>query len=526
MTSITINEITIDPVQQGAELKALSLECADASLSNYSLIQTAGPITPDQRGQLENAGAKLLEKVPENTIVARFDPEDLSEIRNLPFVTWANTYLQEFKIAPDLLNVPVPGDLASLASTAVPNADNLGSGRLVDIVFHDDVNPATLKDRIAQEAGIDSQSVDVSDHKMRVYVDSSRLERLAVFDEVHHIEPVPESAFFDDVAIRIMRADVVHTGFPQFQGASQTIGVRDTGFDTGSTKNVHPAFTGRVSRLYPLGRATADDPHGHGTHVAGSVLGDGNATGHGPVTGTAPKARLVLQSVLDANGGLGGLPSDLLHLFSPPLCNDGARVHNNSWGNPNTTGKYTQGSREVDEFIWNNREMVVCFAAGNPGRDTNSNGVIDLGSVTAPSTAKNCITVGASENDRPNKSREWRILGFKRYPSEPIKSDLWADNPDGMAAFSGRGPTSDQRIKPDLVAPGTSILSAQSRSAHIGTFWGTSTDPAYAFMGGTSMATPLVSGSAAIMREFLATTHQLKAPSAALIKAALINGCR
>jgi subtilisin family serine protease len=101
------------------------------------------------------------------------------------------------------------------------------------------------------------------------------------------------------------------------------VAVADTGFDKGSITNVHPAFKGRVKKLYALGRpGKKDDPDGHGTHVAGSVLGDGLSSTEGPVRGTAPKARLVLQSVLDENDGLGGLPDDLNDLFRPPYKTD------------------------------------------------------------------------------------------------------------------------------------------------------------------------------------------------------------
>ena len=110
--------------------------------------------------------------------------------------------------------------------------------------------------------------------------------------------------------------------------------VADTGFDKGSITNVHPAFTGRVVKLYrSVARGKTDDPDGHGTHVCGSVLGDGNSPSMGGVIqGTAPKARLVMQSLLDTGGGLGGIPDDLHDLFEPPYYNDKARVHTNSWG--------------------------------------------------------------------------------------------------------------------------------------------------------------------------------------------------
>jgi subtilisin family serine protease len=114
------------------------------------------------------------------------------------------------------------------------------------------------------------------------------------------------------------------------------------------------------------------------------------------------------------------------------------------------------------------------------------------------------------------------------FPTGPIADDRVADNIDGMAAFSGRGPTTDHRIKPDVVAPGTAILSTLSRAVATPGGWGASKDKLYFFEGGTSMATPLVAGCAAVVREFLIKhpTTPLKNPSAALVKAFLINGAQ
>jgi subtilisin family serine protease len=108
------------------------------------------------------------------------------------------------------------------------------------------------------------------------------------------------------------------------------------------------------------------------------------------------------------------------------------------------------------------------------------------------------------------------------FPADPIASDLVANNAEGMAAFSSRGPTQDGRCKPDIVAPGTAILSTKSRLA-TSTGWQASNDPLYFFDGGTSMATPLVAGCVALVREYLAKTQGRTNPSAALLKALIIN---
>ena len=95
-----------------------------------------------------------------------------------------------------------------------------------------------------------------------------------------------------------------------------------------------------------------------------------------------------------------------------------------------------------------------------------------------------------------------------------------------VVAFSSRGPTNDGRIKPDVVAPGTFILSTRSRFiAPNHTGWAKfAPNKDYFFMGGTSMATPLVAGAIALIRQFLRTKKKIRRPSAALLKATLIHG--
>jgi hypothetical protein len=98
-----------------------------------------------------------------------------------------------------------------------------------------------------------------------------------------------------------------------------------------------------------------------------------------------------------------------------------------------------------------------------------------------------------------------------------------SDNINGLAAFSSRGPTLDGRIKPDVVAPGTRVISDRSALGQSAVYWATY-DTHYAYAGGTSQATPMVAGSGALVREWLQNKQGVNAPSAALIKAILING--
>ncbi|MDQ6695950.1 MAG: S8 family serine peptidase, partial [Actinomycetota bacterium] len=245
------------------------------------------------------------------------------------------------------------------------------------------------------------------------------------------------------------------------------------------------------------------------------------------IQGTAPGAQLVVQSLINAAGGLGGIPPDLTDLFEPPYRTDGARVHTNSWGPVSPGLPYDQSARELDDFVWNNPDLVICFAAGNAGTDGDGDGAVDPAQIGSQSAAKNCITVGASESVRREVEPTFATYGSLRpgdFPNAPIHDDPMADNAEGMAAFSSRGPTQEGRFKPDVVAPGTSILSTHSRRAPAAkATFGTSKDPDYFFDSGTSMATPLVAGCAAVVRESL-VTNGMATPSAALVKALLING--
>ncbi|MFI1031406.1 S8 family serine peptidase [Streptomyces sp. NPDC020951] len=524
MARITINGVTIDPLRQSHALASASLVSADASASNYLLVQTTHIPSVQEKEQLAELGVVIQEYVPENTYLCGYRPADLDAVRALPFVAWADVYLEGFKIAPSLRAGGLQSDLAALAA---PAAAGDSQQHMVDVVLHDDVDAEAdgVRQRIADAVGVSADDVQVTRNKARLTVSGDHLGALVGIDEVRQIDEVPQWVTYNSVARPIMNATVQLNG-TAFLGQGQVVAVADTGFDKGSTADVHPAFTGRVAKLYALGRPDrSDDPRGHGTHVAGSVLGDGHsATMGGPIQGAAPRATLVLQSLLDPAGRLGGIPRDLRDLFGPPYRNDGARVHTNSWGPQQPGLPYGSSGFEVDDMVWQNPDLVICFAAGNSGHDRDRDGVIDTASVSAQAGAKNCITVGASESRRPDIPQTYGQFAFVNFPANPIRDDPMADNPAGMAAFSSRGPTREGRIKPDVVAPGTSILSTRSRAVVTPDIrFGISSDPAFFFESGTSMATPLVAGCVAVLRETLVTNGN-PAPSAALLKALLING--
>ncbi|MGC8835285.1 MAG: S8 family serine peptidase, partial [Armatimonadota bacterium] len=307
---------------------------------------------------------------------------------------------------------------------------------------------------------------------------------------------------------------------------------------------LHPDLRGRVRiavGLTPNGD-WADD-YGHGTHVAGTIAGSGAASGAEPearmyqnsFAGVAPEAELVIQAVkIDPLFGSPiGLPDNLNDLLFQSYV-FGARIHNNSWGDIDVPyGEYNLHAAQVDEFVWNHPDMLVVFAAGNEAKrvrqDEDEKGTEEAleTSIVAPGTAKNCLSVGATENYRPPSENwkgyshlTWSVFGFG---TEPVASDYISDNPNGLAAFSGRGPAFDGRVKPDLVAPGTDIISTMSSAAPLSHYWDVQ-DEYYAYLGGTSMACAVVSGAAALVREFLEKQGMSTGPSSALLRAVLAVG--
>ncbi|HPT17664.1 MAG TPA: S8 family serine peptidase, partial [Kiritimatiellia bacterium] len=122
-------------------------------------------------------------------------------------------------------------------------------------------------------------------------------------------------------------------------------------------------------------------------------------------------------------------------------------------------GAYGAAARAVDAFVQAHPDFLVVAAAGNAAVDLQpADGVADAGSVGSPATAKNVLAVGAAEG-RTAVARVWRDSWPEDFAVEPIALDRMAqaDGPQGLAAFSGRGPCADGRIKPELVAPGTFV---------------------------------------------------------------------
>lgn len=280
-------------------------------------------------------------------------------------------------------------------------------------------------------------------------------------------------------------------------GKGQSIGLADSGLDRGTLDNIHPDLRdnpGGSPKVIMLkswvGADTTADTVGHGTHMAATLVGSGAASG-GKFAGLAPDASLFFQGIVDQRGQVLP-PVNIADLFRPAHA-IGARIHVNGWGRPGN--RYGTVSAQVDGFIRDNPGFVAIFGAGNDGPQS--------GSLTLEANSKNALVAGSS----------------------PVPGPAFNGGAPDLAApveFSSRGPAGDGRIKPDLLAPGDAVISAAS-----GLLEGNLPDlPQYTMLQGTSMSSAVLGGAAAQLRQYLAESKSLAAPSAALVKALLINGAR
>jgi subtilisin family serine protease len=516
----------------------------------YYLVQFAGPIEDRWKSAVVAQGAELLDYVPDFAFKVRMNPAEAARVAGTAGVAWVGLFHPAYKLSPDVRR----------------------NGRQIyEVRIERGANPVAAAVRVAA-AG--AQVLRREGLVLTVAADGAALDAVAHVLDVASVRNQLLPRKHNDEAGRIIGAPTAHDA--GYLGVTQTVAVADTGLGGGTAATAHADISSsRITAIYNWPGVTdncwsvtndgaVDLDSGHGTHTAASVLSASSGAGKG----VAPAARLVFQAVenwaqmkglcaLAYPSGyyLTGLPADLRQLFQQAYT-AGARIHSNSWGS-SAAGSYTAYSANADDFVWTHGDMAITFSAGNDGIDANGDGVIDLGSMGAPATAKNVISVGASENAREDNYRCDITLGYTNctnqnglnalftygaawpadYPANPIRDDASAGSADQMAAFSSRGPTDDGRIKPDVVAPGTWVLSGYSDLYQQGydtaanpknnlfqyDGWGFPFDASYKYMGGTSMSNPLVAGAAAVVRDYYQTDRSVAHPTAALVKATLIN---
>ncbi len=438
--------------------------------------------------ELALMGVPVLDFLPESALIIELQTfeqsKTIEKISQNPHVRWIGEMPHTWKISPYLYK---------LISSNSANLD-------LDLVLY----PGTSQEEVMLLRKILFDLRGNSEFQFRCdlhlcqlrHFDSSSIPIIADNPSVMAIELGPQLQIQNSNASRISNIDPVSSLFPgiSLTGSGEVIGISDTGLDSD-----HIDFEGRlrnpIYNQFGPDESGADTNSGHGTHVTATLLGGG--VGDSNATGMAPDSTFHFYQLEVDNTGTLARWGSLYEMFSHSRLN-GASIQTNSWGSESQLGQYTADSRSVDEFVNDNPDFLTLFSAGDSS---------NLG-VTPPSTAKNAISVGASTTG-----------AFGTIP------------PGQTYADSSQGPTLDGRIKPDIVAPGVMICSARAEEASSAlgtqcsqTTHSDGTTPLYITQNGSSMATPVVSGAAALTRQLLREGYGISAPRADLIKAVLLNG--
>jgi uncharacterized repeat protein (TIGR01451 family) len=549
------------------------------------LVQFVGPVKPEWYQALLRTGVRVVTYIPSNAYLVYGDAPGLDRLdavsASADFVQWAGPYLDQYKVHPVARRRPV-----GLYSSAKVQ-DNLVE---IQCVADAEANGATfeLLKTLGYAPTVVDESATLGYLNLVVPMAGDHIADVAARPDVISIQPYLVPQKMDERQDQIMARNVTGNaptgpgylawltglGFTQaqFTASGFAVDVTDSGVDNGTTTPNHFGLyvqgnTAGASRvIYNRLEGTANPGStiqgcdGHGTLNSHVVAGFNDLTGfpHADAAGfrfglgSCPFVRVGSSVIFDP----GAFTSPDFEDLQSRAYRDGARISTNSWGAP-VGGAYNASAQRYDALVRDaqptgsaepnpgNQEMVIIFSAGNQGAGANTIG--------SPGTGKNVFTVGAGENVHSHSDANGgnNPAGNDGCIPAGCCGDTQADSLNDIIGFSSRGPCDDQRIKPDIVAPGTHITGGVAQAAPPPPDTGTGDDLAcfngtgvcalpgggtagdpdnffpagqqfYTTSSGTSHSTPAVAGGAALLRQRF-INDGMTPPSPAMTKAYLMN---
>ncbi|GIV98118.1 MAG: hypothetical protein KatS3mg057_2775 [Herpetosiphonaceae bacterium] len=514
--------------------------------SQFWSVQFVRPIKDAWLAQLRSAGLELVSFFPNNGYVVWGDQASLARLDALAasskVIEWTGPYLPSSRLAPSL--------------------HQIASGQHPDEKIAVTVQFYTTKDIGSSLARLRALAGRIHDRPARVLdftnitleLPAGQLMAVAGWPDVFSIEPWITPTRLDEVQGQLIAGNITRSGksvvpagpgylswlaskgFPTNPERYPIVDIVDDGLDQGDAQYVlHPDFhmfgsLANPDRVSYIVNCTTDSSGngigGHGTINAGIVAGYNNgvgtlyqdAGGYRLGLGISPYGRISATKVFQNSGiwdtlGCGGTDQDVVGASYT----SGAAITSNSWGYAvsgayNTTAQaYDALTRDASPGEPGNQEMLHIFAAGNGGPT--------MSTISSPGTAKNVLTVGATESVRKNGIPDGCMVAE-------------SDSADDVIGFSSRGPTKDRRMKPDIVAPGVHIQGpasldpAYNGSGVCDTHY-PSGQTLYTWSSGTSHAAPAIAGAVSLVYEYYGRVLRPgRTPSPAMLKALLINSAR
>ncbi|MCU0754811.1 MAG: S8 family serine peptidase [Xanthomonadales bacterium] len=479
----------------------------DAKGAGLHVLQFHAPLRAEWTRGLEQGGVRVLQYLPHNAVLvwatpAALDARRSSEVRGIAPVLAEDkrdlTLAQAAPVSSRGIKVFYYADgQAELALRALVDAGGI-------VLEHEPAQP----DRTFWQATLE--------------LPAARLADVLALPFVVNVGFEAERQLDDEQANQILAPNfatpsTLQLGYSGF--LSNELGVTGQGViwsvvDTGADRShpdLAPAWVGGVTQGCPLGDDGQGDDgfsntsSGHGTHVAGAVLGRGVGDGPGPAAetdangflygqGVAPGAQLWSARLVCSGNTLTDTSVTRLAIEA------GASGSNNSWNNGAARSGYTASARTYDVLVRDGNfdtpdlteAFSVFFSAGNAGAS----------GLTAPHEAKNIVSVANTGTPRSAATGLNLVNGG-----------------------SSRGPAVDGRILPTLSATGTNTAAARNALGGSCSTAVAGTNNLYALCNGTSMSTPRAAGAAALVIEWYRNKFGTT-PSPAMIKGMLVNGAR
>lgn len=516
----------------------------------FWMVQFIGPIKAEWLDTLRDLGLRPVSYMPHHAYVVWGTDAELRQLEQLvptsTTIQWAGAYHPAYRLDPSLQQTVQQSRPAELLDVTIQlyRTPRLRQSlaqlqQISDAVY---MQPLSVGDFVAVALSLPADQPAV----------------LAHWDDVFNVEPWETPELFDERQGQIVAGNLEGTqpagpgyldwlaehDFPTTPTSYPLVAIVDSGIDVGSAENPqHPDLrelgdAARASRLGAIINCTLDsdgtDFEGHGTLNAGIIGGYNSQTeapyadaaGYRHGLGISPYGRMTGTKIFDSSGwfDIDGCSDSFTAMLEKTYA-AGAVITSNSWGS-RASSRYTflgqfydAATRDGSNRVAGAQPMLHIFSAGNSGPATFS-----LGS---PATAKNVISVGATEHVRDDG-----VIDGCRVAA--------ADSADDIIFFSSRGPTRDKRFKPDLVAPGTHIQGPASQSPNFTGYGvcgaqGNADDdldgryyPAgqtlYTWSSGTSHSAPAVAGAASLLHEYYERVwNPGKTPSPAMVKALLLN---
>jgi len=421
------------------------------------VVQARGVLDTSFRALLTGAGAQVISYIPNNAYLVKATAAEAGALAGNPRVQAVLPFEPYYKVQPSLLGLAV-------TQSPLPPGTALNLG-----LFAAD---ATAEAQVTQAgAVIIGRDQSAFGPVLRVLAPDNWTV-LAQLPGVQAVEPAHQRVSANDlsrVTLGISTDTTNAFNYLNLYGSNVLVAVNDTGIDA-----THPDLTGRV-----FGPDTNNDTAGHGTHVAGIIASSGvnskappgptdvgsvaeGSVPHADFRGKAPLATLF---AMDFN------LSDYVLQTNAYL--RGALISNNSWDNGDaeydlSASSYDAATRDALPFSPGSQPVLFVFSAGNAGNGNDDGGLGNSDSILSPGTAKNVVTVGAIEQLR-NITNIVTVLnsdGTTNYHGAYWQK--WTDSSAQTAWYSSRGNVgigtegAYGRFKPDVVAPGTFVVSTRS----------------------------------------------------------------